>query len=355
MEEIVIQPSITMPRTRLFIGKNLLEGDLLIDFCKNRKQRIVIVADRALQDVYAAKLADHLNARLLTIPNGEKAKTKETAEMIENELFKSNYGRDTTLIAMGGGVTTDLAGFVASIYMRGIDLILIPTTLLAMVDASIGGKTAIDTTFGKNLIGTVYFPQAIITDLETLKTLPDKEWINGLAEILKMGLISDTSIWNLAEKEIKNHELILKAIRGKITIIEQDPTEKGLRRILNFGHTIGHGLEAISCYEMSHGIAVAIGCVIESRLSMNLGYLSEKEFEQIQSLFHRFSLYLPKTYDRKKLIEAMLYDKKNIHKQTRFVMIDRIGHAIPFDGDYCRTIAEQELESTLIWMEKTYG
>jgi 3-dehydroquinate synthase len=355
MKKINIHPLLAVPTTELYFGERLLEGKLLAELCKESKNRIVIVADRALQDLYTTKLAQRLNAHLLTIPSNEKIKTNETAETIEHELFRLKYGKDTTLIAVGGGVTTDLAGFVASIYMRGIDLILVPTTLLAMVDASIGGKTAIDTPFGKNLIGTTYLPRAIITDIETLKTLSDKEWFNGLAEILKIGLISDASIWKIAEKEIKNSELILKAIQAKINIIEKDPAEKGLRRILNFGHTIAHGMEAISHYEISHGEAVAIGCVIESYLSLKLGYLPENEFGQLQSIYRSFSLKLPHKYDRKKLIEAMSLDKKNIDNQIRFVLIDRIGHALSFDKDYCRPVSEEELISTLDWMEKTYG
>lgn len=351
MQKILIHPSIAGPKTPLYFGEKLLEGNLL-ESLKKQGNRIVIVADRNLQDPYGSKLAQRLNAHLLLISTGENAKTKETSEMIENELFKLKYGRDTTLIALGGGVTTDLVGFVASIYLRGIDLILIPTTLLSMVDASIGGKTAIDTPFGKNLIGSFYFPRAIVMDLDTLKTLPGKERFNGLAEILKMGLISDSSI---LRDEIINNEMILKSIRAKIDIVEQDPLEKGRRRILNFGHTIGHGLEAISGYTMSHGEAVALGCLAESHLSMDLGYLSEDQFEQIHSLYQRFSLHLPKAYDRKKLIEALFYDKKKKNGQIRFVAIDQIGHALSFNGDYCRMVAECELKSTLHWMEKTHG
>jgi 3-dehydroquinate synthase len=355
MEKIIIKPTIAPQRTELILGEQLLEGDFLTDLCLRQRNRLVIVADSALQDHYARKLAHRLNAHLLLIPSGEKSKTKETAELIVGELFNLKCGRDTTLIGLGGGVTTDLAGFVASIFLRGIDLILIPTTLLAMVDASIGGKTAIDMPFGKNLIGTIYPPRAIIADLDTLKTLPDKEWINGLAEILKMGLISDPSIWKMAEQEIKYQELIPGAIRGKIRTIQRDPKETGLRRILNFGHTIGHGLELISNYSMSHGEAVGLGCAIESHLSMKTGYLSSKTFERIRLIYHRLSLHLPKEYDRSKLIEAMQYDKKNTSGQIRFVMIDRIGHALPFEGDYCRPVAEKELESSLQWMENTYG
>lgn len=256
-----------------------------------------------------------------------------------DKLFKLGADRNTTLIALGGGATTDLVGFVASIYMRGLALILVPTTLLAIVDASIGGKTAIDTPFGKNLIGTFYEPKAIFVDLDTLKTLPEKERFNGLAEITKMALIYDPSIMGDIEK----------AIEAKMKIVAQDPLDQGLRRILNFGHTIGHALEAVSDYEMAHGEAVVLGCLAESHLSMRLGYLSEGDFDQIQALYP--PLKLPQGYTRTKFLQALSHDKKKASGAIRFVLIDRIGHALPFDGAYCRAVSLSELEPTLDWME----
>jgi 3-dehydroquinate synthase len=327
------------PETELYIGRNLH-----IPIASNR--RAVLVADAAVKDLYAVDLAHKIQAELLTIPRGEKAKSAATAAFLMEELFKMGCGRDTVLIALGGGVTTDLVGYVASVYMRGIPLILVPTTLLAIVDAAIGGKTAIDTAFGKNLIGTFYPPQAIVADLERLDTLPEKEWLNGRAEILKMGLISEPVILKMDEED-----RILKAIEAKIAIVARDPTEKGLRRILNFGHTMAHALEAISHYEMSHGEAVALGCLVEAHLSMQLGYLTPNDFKTIQTLYSGFSLQLPKTYDRAKLLSAMTHDKKKATGYIRFVLIDRIGHALPFDGEYCRAVTQTELEPTLNWME----
>jgi 3-dehydroquinate synthase len=344
MKKIHIRPS-----TELYIGPNLLTSDRLLESCG--KLRIILIADAAIKDLYAVDLARKIHAELLTIPNGEKAKALETVQNLIDELFKMGCGRDTLLIALGGGVTTDLVGFVASVYMRGLPLILIPTTLLAIVDAAIGGKTAIDTPYGKNLIGTIYYPKAIFADLDMLQTLPEKEWFNGLAEILKMGLIYDGSVWEMAKKNGKDPDLIFKAIQGKIAVVEQDPTEQGLRRILNFGHTIGHALETVAHYEVSHGEAVALGCAVEAHLSMRLGYLSEKDFEQILGVYSRFPLKLPKAYVRTKLLSAMAHDKKKALGETRFVLIDKIGHAIPFEGAYCRTITQSELEPTLDWME----
>lgn len=344
MKKIHIRPS-----TELCVGYQILTADWLLKYCGNRK--IVLIADGKIKDLYAVDLARKIRAELLTIPSGEKAKSLETATFVINELFKMGCGRDTLLIALGGGVTTDLVGFVASIYMRGLPLILIPTTLLGMVDAAIGGKTAIDTPQAKNLMGTIHSPKAIFADLDFLQTLPEKEWFNGLAEILKMGLIRDASVWEIAQKKGKDPDLILKAIEGKIAVVEQDPIEQGMRRILNFGHTIGHALEAVAQYAMPHGEAVALGCAVEAHLSMRLGYLSAQDFEQIEALYSGFALHLPSGYARTQLLAAMAHDKKKASGETRFVLIDKIGHAIPFEGAYCRTVTQSELRPTLDWME----
>ncbi len=351
MKKICIRPSIPSLSTDLYIGEDLLTSEQLLRFFNQCKGKKVIVADCAIKNLYAMKLSQQICAELITIQSGEHVKTQKTVEHLMDALFQMGAGKDTTLIALGGGVTTDLVGFVASIYMRGISLVLVPTTLIGLVDAAIGGKTAVNTPFGKNLIGTIYPPKAIWADLNILQTLPEKEQLNGLAEILKIGLIYDSSIWELAKHNGHMHTLILKAIQGKIAIIEQDPMEQALRRILNFGHTMGHALETVAHYEMPHGEAVALGCLVEGYLSMRLGYLSEKNFEKIQAIYHRFPLQLPKAYTRTKLLEAMAHDKKRAFGEIRFVLIDEIGHALPFEGAYCRAVIPHELESTLNWME----
>jgi 3-dehydroquinate synthase len=325
----------------ILLGRNFLRAGLLKPFGALRR---VLIADEALKSLYAEKLAKEFQAEFLLTPN---LKSRETAHDLTDALFKLGCGRDTLLIALGGGAALDLIGFAASIYMRGLPLIFIPTTLLAMVDAAIGGKTGIDTPHGKNLIGTIYEPKAIFADLDLLKTLPDKEWVNGFAEILKMGLIYDASIWKKPD--------ILKAIRGKMAIVGKDPREQGLRRILNFGHTIGHALETVADYLLPHGACVALGCAVEAHLSMRLGFLKAKEFAEILDLYCRFPLRLPKSYTRAKLLSAMAHDKKSAQGEVRFVLIDRIGHAIPFEGAYCRKVDFSELESTLEWMEGVYS
>jgi 3-dehydroquinate synthase len=349
VKKIVIHPHVPSQTTELFVGRHLLSKELL------SAARFVIVVDQKLKDLYGDALAHCLRADLIAIPSGEKAKSKQVLDYLLEELFQLKVGKDTVLVALGGGAVCDLVGFAASIYMRGIAHVLVPTTLLAMVDAAIGGKTGIDMPFGKNLIGTIYPPKAIIADVETLSSLPETEWINGLAEIIKIGLIYDADICDDIEPFTKNPALVLKAMQAKIAIVQQDPLDRSLRRMLNFGHTIGHGLEAVADYQIPHGRAVAIGCLAESHLSWQLGYLSMQDFLKIQALFHRFSLQLPKGYTPQALLHAMSYDKKKSLGKLRFVLIDQIGRALPFDGAYCRNVDHEELKSTLDWMEEQYG
>lgn len=341
VKKLVIQLSAPACWTEVFVGRHLLSQDLRILFPSS-----VIIIEESLK--HLSGVADSI-----LLPVGAKIKSKETLDYLLDQLFQRKIGKDAILIGMGGGSVTDLVGFAASIYMRGIPHVLIPTTLLAMVDAAIGGKTGIDTPYGKNLIGTIYPPRAIIADVEILSTLPETEWINGLAEIYKMGLIYDASILETAKP--KDPARILKAMQAKIAIVQQDPLEQSIRRILNFGHTIGHGLEAVAHYGIPHGQAVALGCLAESYLSMHLGYLLSSDFEKIKAIFHGFPLQLPKGYTRQALFDAMCYDKKRACGTSRFVLIDQIGRALPFDGAYCRSVTPDELTSTLDWMEKQYG
>lgn len=301
-------------------------------------ERVVVVTSEGLKTLYGE---DHI-----IIAND---KSQATYEKIHKELFQRGCGRDTTLVALGGGTILDVAGFAASTYMRGIPLVLIPTTLLAMVDASIGGKTGIDTPLGKNLVGSFYVPELVITDFDLLGTLPKEEQINGFFEVLKMGLIYDPFLFG---QEISD-PILTRAIEAKGEIVEKDPKEKGLRRILNFGHTIGHGLEKIG-KGLPHGRAVGLGCIAEAHLSMHHGYLDKGCFEKIEMFYHQFSLKLPLGYSRGNLREKMGFDKKKKGGLLRTVLIDKIGHAVPFSGEYCFPLLEKDLVYTLDYLEKNY-
>jgi len=323
----------------------------LKETCHALSLRGAILADATLAKTHGAALQKALGYELIPVPSGEAFKTRETKQALEDELLKRKLGRDTVLVALGGGVTTDLVGFLASTYMRGVPLVLIPTSLLAMVDAAIGGKTGVDTPLGKNLVGTFYLPKAIFIDVDLLKTLPPKEWLNGLAEVLKYGLIESPAIWEQCEKDWKKNveSLIRDSIQCKMKVVEQDPQEKGLRRILNFGHTVGHALELISHYKIAHGEAVAIGCMAESYLSHLLGFISQETLERILRTYGKLG-YSLKKFEAKPFLAALALDKKAKGGEPRFVLIDRIGHCLPFDGAYCQPVKQTDLEKMIEWM-----
>lgn len=339
----------------IHVGYHLLDQNILAPLCQKWGNKTALIVDEALLSLYGIPLAQKLNAKLFSVPSGERCKTRETKEKIEDALLQEGYGRDTVLVALGGGATTDLTGFIASTYLRGVSLIFVPTTLLAMVDAAIGGKVAINTPLGKNLIGSFYSPKAIICDLQVLQTLPEQEWFHGLAEILKIGLVSDRTIWEKAKKNIKDETLIRQAIEKKLEIVKLDPFEKGMRRILNFGHTIGHGLEQMSSYTMPHGQAVFLGLLAEAHLSMQLGFLSQDDFEKIHSFYKTFAFLLPWPKNQEALFHSLFFDKKKENGQIRFVLIDKIGQALCFDNNYCTAVHEENLKKTFVWMEENYG
>jgi 3-dehydroquinate synthase len=305
----------------------------------------VVFADAHIAHTHGEQIRRALGFELIPVPSGEPNKTRETKQILEDELLKKRYGKQTLIIAVGGGMTTDLVGFLASTYMRGVPLVLIPTTLLGMVDAAIGGKTGVDTPFGKNLIGSFYLPKAVFIETEFLKTLSEKEIKNGMSEVLKYGLIADEAIWNGGDLE----SLIRASISCKMGIIEQDFDEKGLRRILNFGHTVGHALELLSQFQISHGEAVALGCMAESYLSHIVGHLAKEPLEQILKRYRNLGYTLRKV-NSKAFIDAMSMDKKGVGGEPRFVMIDRIGHALPFNGQYCTDVSSKDLQAMIEWM-----
>jgi 3-dehydroquinate synthase len=274
----------------------------------------------------------------IVIPAGERSKSLRNMDLCYDQLARHRLERKSFIVALGGGVVGDLAGFVAASYLRGIALVHVPTTLLAQVDSSVGGKVGINLKAGKNLVGAFYQPRFVLCDLETLRTLPDREFRAGMAEVIKYGIIYDAALFEKIENDLpkilarENKVLefvIARCCEIKADVVRQDETESGLRAILNFGHTIGHALEAISHYgKYLHGEAISIGQVAATWLSVQVTGLPVKEAERIRTLFDRTGLPTKVRLgnrQRQQLLRAMLLDKKVARGEIKFVLARRIG------------------------------
>ena len=297
-----------------------------------KSHSMVIITDNQVKKLYGSDLKALLEKNgfktfLFSFPPGEKSKTRETKAKIESAMIKHHLGRDTCIIALGGGVVGDLAGFIAATYMRGIPYIQVPTTLLAIVDSSIGGKTAVNTPEGKNLIGAFYPPEKIIMDLDCLNSLSEKQLTNGWIEALKIFLIRDKTAFNKAKKN-RTPNLIQKAIDLKKEIVTLDPLENGIRAVLNFGHTIGHALETLTDYKYLHGHLVGYGILVESQLSYQLGLISKEELDQIFSCFNILGIKpgFLKKFKINDIIALTHHDKKAKNSQIHYALLKGIGN-----------------------------
>ena len=302
-------------------------------------KKVLVIHPEALS-VSAESLRETLTAAgyetlLAGVPNSEDAKRVEVAAFCWGILGRADFTRSDAVIGFGGGSTTDLAGFVAATWLRGVKLIQIPTTLLGMVDASVGGKTGINTQEGKNLVGAFYAPAAVICDLDTLATLPRNEIVAGFGEVAKYGFIQDIRILEIIEADVERavdpatdefRELIERSIAIKARVVGSDFKEAGLREILNYGHTLGHAIEHAEKYRWRHGAAIAIGMVFVAELARLAGRLSDADVERHRSVFRLLGL--PTTYraDRwEQLLATMQRDKKSRAGNLRFVVLDAIG------------------------------
>lgn len=308
---------------------------------KNIGNRYAIIADMNVTRLYGDRLMNimtsaGLKARLFPFPAGEQGKTLFTVEALASRLAQAGYDRQDAIIALGGGVTGDIAGFLASSYMRGIPFVQVPTSVLAQVDSSVGGKTGVDLPEGKNMVGAFYQPQAVYIDIDVLQTLPPEELQGGLAEVIKYGVIRDGEFFTFLEEYRRkilrlNSEIIEKMIYRcceiKADVVAADEREGGLRKILNYGHTIGHAVEGASSYQIIHGLAVAIGMVAASRLSVLRNTLSGAESERIYSVISAYGMpvSVPDYLDRKLIKRYLKADKKAVSGKVFYILPDSIG------------------------------
>ena len=321
-------------------------------------KKIFIVADKNFEN-YVKDLcqkfhSNNLQTFYIFIDVLEKNKSQSQIDIIEDEMFLKNISKDDLLIGIGGGIITDLSTFIAATYLRGISHALIPTTLLAMTDAAIGGKAAINKSFGKNLIGVFYHPIAIFINFEFLKTLSEIEFNSGLFEIIKIGLIYDKKILKILPKISKRkflEKIIKRAIFTKIKIIKKDASDTNFRKILNFGHTIGHAIEILENFKIPHGYAVGIGMIIESYISMKLNILNMKNFEKILKLL-RISKNISKNISFDDFLKILKRDKKAKSSTIQCVLIKKIGKASYKNKQYSHPIDNEIIKDSFKYLQR---
>lgn len=331
-------------------------GQALMDLhTENRK--ICIVSDSTVADLYGEQLWQALKpcckeVSLFVFPAGEANKTLDTVRKLYEHLILNHFDRKDMLAALGGGVVGDLTGFAAATYLRGIDFIQVPTTLLSQVDSSIGGKTGVDFDAYKNMVGAFHMPRLVYMNLGTLLTLPELQFASGMAEIIKHGFIQDeiyASWLRTHQNAIENREyealqeMVYGSCQIKRHVVEEDPTEQGIRAWLNFGHTIGHAVEKLKNFELYHGECVSVGCVAAAYLSWKRGYLSEEEFDGVEELLK--SYHLPVRVSGLKpeqVLKTTKLDKKMEAGKIKFVLLGRIGEAF-----VARDVEDEELLSAI--------
>ena len=307
----------------------------------NRK--VCIFTDSNVEKLYADKVRLLLDGHcrkvtIFSFPAGEEHKNLDTIKLAYKHLIEEGFDRRDLILALGGGVVGDMAGFTASTYLRGIDFIQIPTTLLAQCDSSIGGKTGVDLDGYKNMVGAFYMPKLVYMNLSTLKTLDDKQYYNGFAEVMKHGLIKDAifyewlidKMYEIRDRDLETlEEMIIRSNTIKKLVVEKDPTEKGDRALLNFGHTIGHAIEKYMNFTLSHGECVALGCVAAAFISWKHELLTMEEYYEIRDMFVPFCLPISlDNLNEEEVLRLTKSDKKMKDGQIQFILLKRVGKAM---------------------------
>lgn len=340
----------------IHVGSGLLKRADLFHACIDGR-RIVVVTNATVAPLYLHVLRPTLEHRELIeviLPDGEEHKTLAVWGGIFDRLLKAHCDRRTTIVALGGGVVGDIAGFAAACYQRGVPFVQVPTTLLAQVDSSVGGKTGVNHPRGKNMIGAFHQPRAVIVDTDTLQTLPDRELRAGIAEVIKYGAIRDPDLFGWLERNLPNvlqrdpealAYVISRSCANKAEIVALDERESSLRAVLNFGHTFGHAVEAgIGYGQWLHGEAVAAGMVVAAALSRRMDWLKKTDLERIERLIEAAGLptRLPEELEVGRLLELMAIDKKAADGKLRLVLLKGIGTAVVTD-DFSADLLKQTL------------
>ncbi|MCK5819295.1 MAG: 3-dehydroquinate synthase [Psychromonas sp.] len=338
------------------IGENLLSSAKLFESAIVNK-KVMIITNNVVAPLYlqqCEKTLQNFQVEHIILPDGEKYKTFKTFEAILNTLLKKKYARDTTIVALGGGVIGDIAGFVAACYQRGVAFIQVPTTVLAQVDSSVGGKTAVNHPLGKNMIGAFYQPQTVIIDINCLKTLPKREFVAGMAEVIKYGVIYDRNFFDWLNDNVDDIKaleadkityMIKRCCAIKAEIVAQDEKEHGIRALLNLGHTFGHAIEAEQGYgNWLHGEAVAVGIVIAAKIALTKGLIEREEVEQIMLLIDQFNLPSapPELMKYSHFAKHMQLDKKVLDGKIRLILPTSIG-----TGDIFSDTSEAAMQSVI--------
>ncbi len=364
VSKIIINPQ-NGPKYPVIIGKNIIRDSInswIVD-TKSVERTFVVICDSLIENLYGKEVKRFLEKEvrgkvfLFSFDGGEENKTRETKKMLENLMLSSGCGRDTVVLGLGGGISTDLAGFLAATYMRGVDYLSLPTSLLAMVDATVGGKTGVNTQQGKNLIGCFYQPKEVIVDISFLDTLSLREKKNGFAEMVKHGIIADSEYFSFlrehteelfsGEEETLFHS-VERSILIKGAIVEEDTLERGKRKILNFGHTIGHALEKAGHWTIDHGRAVAYGMVVEAWIAEEYGFVDEVFTLELEKILKALGL-LKKIdrLDHRELFSSLKMDKKNSNGELIMALPKDFGEMYFGEGSYGKRVKRELVYTSL--------
>lgn len=343
----------------IYIGQNILNDYIkwLTPIATSKK--IVIITDEVVSKLYAKNFAALLenngyDVLLLNFAPGEESKSYSKLEYLLDEMLRHKCDRHSLCVAFGGGVVGDITGFASAVFMRGIRYIQIPTTALSMIDSSVGGKTAINSAYGKNLIGAFYQPSAVVMDVGLLESLPQDQLINGLIEALKIFLTSDAEYFNyilanldaiLNKDYSKLTKVIKRAVSLKAQVVEQDEKEENLRMILNFGHTAGHAIEKLSNFKIAHGYAVALGILVESKIAFLLGLLEHKQYILIENLLAKLDITPAQleSFNPTEIISAMRGDKKNKSGDIYMILLTKIGEVGQLNNGKVATVVSSDI------------